>query len=306
LPTGLRRRTAPAPRTGHSPMFQTEMRYTKSPNCLLCVGAFTFVAALTACGQTGGDTPPAAKVNGDAISMQALNSLLARNGTMTPEQQKAAAPQALKSMVEQQLLVQKALATKLDNDPQTALALENARKQILAQAYLDKALSTIARPSSAEVSDFYEKNPALFAQRRVYRFQELGAPLPEDKFDELQRFSQKVKYITEVGNWFKERSIPFKAMDNTKAAEELPLELLPELARLNDGQIAVLRSTGRVAVLQLVQSRPAPLDMKQATAYIEQYLLNRKRMDAAKVEVKGLVDSAKVEYFGEYASAAAK
>jgi EpsD family peptidyl-prolyl cis-trans isomerase len=272
----------------------------------ICFVGIAVILTVSGCGKGDGSAQSlAAKVNGDEISVQQLDAVLARNGSLPPEQLKKAAPQALESMIEQQVLVQKALEGKLDRDPQIAVALENARKQILAQAYMDKSLSGIAKPTAAEIQDFYEKNPALFAQRRVYRFQELGAAIPDEKFDDIKRFAEKAKFIGEIGGWLKERNIQFKAMDSTKAAEELPLDLLPEVSKLNDGQIAVLRGPGRVAVLQLVQSRQAPLDLKQATAYIEQYLLNRKRMDSAKVEVKKLIDSAKIEYVGEFAVAKA-
>lgn len=89
-------------------------------------------------------------------------------------------------------------------------------------------------------------------------------------------------------------------MDSTKSAEQLPMGLLPQLAKMGDGQIALIPAQGRVAILQLAQSQPAALDLKQATPLIEQFLVNGKRLELAKAEVKKLRDAAKIEYVGEF------
>jgi hypothetical protein len=43
--------------------------------------------------------------------------------------------------------VQKALAAKLDRDPQVQQSIENARRQVLAQAWLEKSASAVAGSS---------------------------------------------------------------------------------------------------------------------------------------------------------------
>ena len=203
-------------------------------------------------------------------------------------------------MIDQHLLVQQALEAKLDKEAQTALALESARKQVLAQAYMEKALSKLPKPTPEEVRAFYEKNPMLFAQRRIFRFQELGLAIPDEKFDDVNKFAQKAKTLNEIGAWLKAQNIPFKAIDSTKAAEELSMDLLPGVSKMNDGQIAVLRGPGRVSILQLAQSQNAPLDLVHATTQIEQFLTNGKRFETANAEVKKLRDAAKIEYVGEF------
>jgi len=269
-------------------------------------GSFAVLAlvmTLSACGGGGGSgvsSPAAAKVNGSEISEAQISLTVKRAGNVPEDQVKKAGPQALESLIDQHLLVQKALEAKLDKDPQTALALENARKQVLAQAHMDKVLAAVPKPTREDVQAFYDKNPMLFAQRRIFRFQELGAMIPDEKFDEINKFAQKAKTLNEIGAWFKAQNIPFKAIESTKAAEELSMELLPNIAKMNDGQIAVLRGQGRVAILQLAQSQQAPLDLIHATTQIEQFLNNGKRFEIANAEVKKLRDAAKIEYVGEF------
>ena len=78
------------------------------------------------------------------------------------------------------------------------------------------------------------------------------------------------------------------------------MDLLPNISKMNDGQIAVLRGPGRVAILQLAQSQQAPLDLVHATTQIEQYLTNGKKFEVANAEVKKLRDAAKIEYLGDF------
>jgi EpsD family peptidyl-prolyl cis-trans isomerase len=269
-------------------------------------GYFVVLAtALTmaGCGNGGGaSSPAAAKVNGSEISMAQVSWTAARGGNVSADHMKKTGPRALESLIDQQVLVQKALEAKLDQDPQTALALDTARKQVLAQAYMDKTLATVPKPTPEEVRAFYNKNPILFEMRRVFRFQELNVVIEDEKFDEINKFAQKAKNLSEIGAWLKARNLPFTAGDSTKAAEELSMDMLPHIAKMSDGQIAVLRGRGRAAILQLVQSQQAPLDLVHATAQIEQFLTNGKRFEVGNAEVKKLRDAAKIEYVGDFAA----
>jgi EpsD family peptidyl-prolyl cis-trans isomerase len=267
------------------------------------------IMTMAACGK-GDDkkitSQVAAKVNSDEISVHQINYALSRAGNIPPAQVKAASSQTLEKMIDQQLLVQKAIETKLDRDPQIVLALENARKQILAQAYVEKTMSAATKGTPEEVAGFYAKNPALFEQRRVYRFQELSVTGAPEKLEALKAEAQKAKSITEIAGWLKAQNMAFNANSTTKPAEQLPMELLPRLAQMKDGQIALIGGANGAAVLQLAQSQPASLNEQQAAPLIEQFLLNRKRMELVEAEVKNLREKAKIAYVGEFSAPAAK
>ncbi|TMG79226.1 MAG: peptidyl-prolyl cis-trans isomerase, EpsD family, partial [Betaproteobacteria bacterium] len=68
-----------------------------------------------------------ARVNGVEISARALH---------------AGGPgvaQAVDKVIDRELLVQKALASGLERDPQVAADIDNARREVLAQAYIERA-----------------------------------------------------------------------------------------------------------------------------------------------------------------------
>jgi EpsD family peptidyl-prolyl cis-trans isomerase len=125
---------------------------------VLCVAA-----AIPACERATAERAPgqlAAKVNGTEISLRQVRSAGAQAST-----------QALEKVIERELLVQQALQAGLDRDVQVAESVENARRQILAQAYIDR-IAAGGAVSREEVHAFYAENPALFAERRIYRLRE--------------------------------------------------------------------------------------------------------------------------------------
>jgi len=102
----------------------------------------------------------AARVNGAEIAVRQLRSAGAGN-----------AGQALEKVIDRELLVQQAIRAGLERDPGVREAIEASRRQILADAWLDKlaAGKTVSRD---EIHAFYADNPSLFAERRVYRVRE--------------------------------------------------------------------------------------------------------------------------------------
>ena len=76
-----------------------------------------------------------AKVNGDEITVHQLNFALSKMGKLDQSQLKPASEKVLQKMVDTELLKQKAIAAKMDRDPQVLQMLEAAKQQVLAQAF---------------------------------------------------------------------------------------------------------------------------------------------------------------------------
>lgn len=217
------------------------------------------------------NTHALARVNGVEIS--------ARQAQMTPA--------VLEKVIERELLVQKALEAGLDKDPLVAEQLDSTRRQVLAQAYLDR-LAAGSKPTPAEVRAFYDENPALFAQRRIYRVRELAAAVPAETIEGAD--------LEHVAAALRARGVRFSLTTYTQPAEELPLAFLPRLARMKAGELAVFATPGGSTAIQLIHAEDAPLDAAQANALIEQFLAGRKRMEVAAAEVKKLRAGARIEY----------
>jgi EpsD family peptidyl-prolyl cis-trans isomerase len=233
----------------------------------------------------------AAKVNGAEILVNDLKAAGA-----------APSAQALESIIDRELLVQKALEEGLERDAQVAQAIDHARRQILAQAWVERSAGNAAKAGADEVRAFYAENKALFAQRRIYRLHELVVSAAPEMVDVLRAEAVRAKDLEDVADWLRTRNAKFSAVSVTQPAEQLPLRYLPQLARMSPGEIAVFASPMGASVIQLVHAEDAALSEQQAAPVIEQFLAGRKRLEVAAAEVRRLRDSARIEYVGEFRS----
>lgn len=261
------------------------------------------VLALAGCGEEKkAATQVAVKVNKEEISVHQINNLLSRGGKLPPDQMKTASRQVLERLVDQELLVQKAIEKKLDRESKTMKALEEARRDILARGYMESVVTGTAKATPAEIAEFYTKRPELFAERRIYNLQEVTiAGDSATLLPKLQEQMGKARNLTDIAAWLTSQNIPFGGNVTTKAAEQLPLELLPRFHQMKDGQIGVLPSKDGVLMVQLMASRTAPMDQKAATPFIEQFLMNQKKIEVSNKELKQLREQAKIEYLGDFA-----
>jgi EpsD family peptidyl-prolyl cis-trans isomerase len=240
----------------------------------------------------------AARVNGEEVSVHQIDSVFARNNSMTPEQAGRAAALARERIIDQELLVQEALQARLNRDARVAQAIERARRQILAQAYIERAVISAPLASPEEISNFYKDNPALFKQRRIYRVLELVVLVAPERSGAFQEAVAGKKNFAELVLWLDSQKLPFDTATSSRAAEQIPMNVLRRLSGMHDGQIAVFPTPRGVSVVRLEQSAAVPLSEKQATLVIARYLHNRKRLELAQAEVTKLRERAKIDYDG--------
>lgn len=247
------------------------------------------------------ETQVVAKVNGDEISIHQINFQLSRMGQLNEVQSKAAAKQVLASLIDQQILKQKAIADKLDRDPTVLQALETSKSQILAQAYLEQQMAKAPKPSDSEVNAFYSSHPELFEHRRVFKLQELAVEVGKDKTSEIQAEVNSKKSINDIAVWLKSKDYKFAANSNVRNAEQLPLEVLKKLQPLKDGEAVVVANERSVNIVFVAASQAQPLAKDKAIPVIEQYFMNQNKNALAKKQMDQLKSAAKIEYIGAFA-----
>lgn len=277
----------------------------KMPQASATLMLATLALVLAACGnsESGGEkkaTQVAAKVNSDEITVHQVNAALPRMNNPTPEQAKAASKQVLDRLVDQQLFIQKAMEGKLDRDPQVMTAIENAKREILARAWLERQMANAAKPAPEAVKEFYNKHPELFSERRVYQLQEVAMRTTPEQSAALRDALKGMKSLADVANYAKANNIPATANNSVRAAEQLPMEFAAKIHAMKDGEIIAVPGQNGIAVVQIARSQPQPLTQEKATPFIEQFLTNRARLELAQSELKALRAAAKVEYLGDF------
>jgi EpsD family peptidyl-prolyl cis-trans isomerase len=262
-------------------------------------------AGLSACGQK--ESKPGqslARVDGEEITVLQLNEEMQRAG-VRPAQQEAASKQLLESLIDRQLLLNEAQKEKLDRSPQVVQAVERAKALIVAQAYLQKRVGQPARPTPAEVQEYYQKNPGFFANRKQFDMRQLVLAT-KDIDDSTKAAIDAAKSLDEAAAWMEQHKIKFVRAQLSRSTADLAPELSAKLMALPKGQLFIVKEGERSMLNAIVDVKDAPVGLDAASGQIEQFLFNKKNKDAADAELQRLRNAAKITYLNGNTAPAAK
>jgi EpsD family peptidyl-prolyl cis-trans isomerase len=266
------------------------------------------VALLAGCGdkKDKAASQTAAKVNKSEITVHQINFVLQQQRNIRPEQADAASKQILERLIDQELALQKADDLKVDRDPRVVQQLEAAKREIIARAYLEKVGEAAAKPTSEEIKKYYDDKPALFKERRIYSVQEIGIEARPDQVPLLRDKLSAAKNINEFVEFLKANDFKFAGNQAVRAAEQLPMQSLDALAKMQDGQAMLIQGPNGVQVVVLAGSRSQPMAEEQARPAIEQFLLNERKRKLMEEDIKAMRAAAKIEYVGKFGEGAPK
>ncbi len=243
----------------------------------------------------------AAKVNKEEISVHQINFVLSQQRGLRQDQTDAASRQILERLIDQELAVQKAGDLKVDRDPRVVQAIEAARREVIARAYMEKVSEGAAKPAPEEIKKYYDEHPALFKERRIYNIQEIAIETTPDQVDGLRAALQNSKNVGEFLDGLKAKGVKFGVNQAVRAAEQIPLPGLEKFAQMKDGQAVLNPAPNGALVIVLAGSRSEPVTEEQARPAIEQFLINERKRELVSKELKNLRASAQVQYVGKFA-----
>lgn len=274
----------------HKPVF--------SPRLLCAALVLLTAAGLSACGDKEKKPGQAlASVNGEEITVLQLNEEMQR-ANVQASQQEAASKQLLESLIDRQLLQNEAVKEKIDRDPKVVQAVERAKALIVAQAYMQKRIGTIARPTKEEVEDYFNKNPQFFSQRKQFDMRELVIA-SADMNDQLKAAMDSAKSLDDVASWLDANKVKYARTQLSRTSADLAPELSAKLLAMPKGQLFIIREGDRTLLISLADVRDNPASLAQAAPQIEQFLFNKKNKDTADAELKRLRAAAKIEYLNK-------
>ena len=283
-----------------------------SHHCICMLPAMLALAFVAGCGKNDGGeakkaaTQVAAKVNSTEITVSQINNVLAKTANVAPETAERAKREILDKLIDAELAKQEAITKKLDRTPNVLQAMESAKTEILARAYVEQFAAAQTKPTADEVKAYYAEHPELFSQRRLYNIEELSFPAAEGLAAKVKVQIVKSRSLQDMANWLKAQDIKFTANRGARSAEQLPLALLPQIQTMKDGEMRLIEAPGGLQVLRLAASQTAPVDEARATPVIQQFLFNRQLPEAISKEMKQLKAKAKIEYVGDFAASAAE
>ena len=258
-------------------------------------------------------TQVAARVNGDEITVHQINNVLNQNQDVPPEAAAAAKREILERLIDQQLAVQKAVENKLDRSHKVMSAIEAAKSEIIARAYLEEIVADVPQrllwdvQSRREVREYYSEHPELFAQRRIFTLEELSFVTKGGVAPGLREQMSKSRSMQEIADWLKTKDIRFAARRGERMAEQISLKILPKVQDMKAGEIQLLElGDERYEVIRVVTFKEAPIDEAAAAPRIQQFLSSQQSSEIVAQRMKQIREQAKIEYLGEFAGGASR
>jgi EpsD family peptidyl-prolyl cis-trans isomerase len=273
----------------------------------LCLGTAVALSLglFTACSDQKAKSPTqvAARVNDGEISVHQVNYLLQQRD-VRQEEVDVASRQVLARLIDQELAVQKALALKIDRQPAVLQALEAARRDVLARAYLERVSEAAMQPTAVEVEKFYKDKPALFQDRHIYHLQELHIEVPQEQLQDLGKRISAAKDLDAFTDYLRSSNIRYVQSRTVRAPEQLPLERLDAFASMREGQARLIPAPTGAIVVVMLKSQPQPVTLEKARPAIEQFLSAQRKREMVERDIKDLRVAAKIEYVGKFAEGA--
>jgi EpsD family peptidyl-prolyl cis-trans isomerase len=246
-------------------------------------------------------TQTVAVVDGEEISIHQINTILSKANGISPENLPKVKRDILEGLIEQQLAINLATSTKLDRSPEVVTAIENAKREIIARAAMERIRNAQPKPTDDEAKAYFNAHPELFSQRRVFNLQEIAFPKGTPNLAEIQSKVAAAKSIEEVAEWMTQKGIAFKPSAGARSAEQIPLDVLPKLHEFKDGQMGLIEGNDANFIMRVVTSKTMPMNEAQATPRIKAFLFNQVGAQAMQREKNALKLKAKIEYLGEFA-----
>lgn len=273
-----------------------------SPRRAVCAVLVLASVALAGCNRDKPvpETKPGqalASVNGEEITVLQLNEEMQRAGVPAAQQQ-TASKQLLQALIDRELLESAAAKEKIDRDPKVMQAIERARSLIIAQAYMQKRVGDVGRPTEAEIEDYFNKHPQFFANRRQFAMNQLVLPA-SSVTPELRAAADKARSLEDVAAYLDTRQVAYGRAQVTRSTADLKPELAAKLLSMPKGQLFLVQEGQRALLTSIDEVRDAPASLAIAAPQIGQYLANRKNKELAQAEIQRLRATAKIDYLNK-------
>jgi EpsD family peptidyl-prolyl cis-trans isomerase len=273
-------------------------------NRSLYVMVASAACAIAGCGRAHEEVaaPVAARVNSTEITVRQIDYLAARSsngsGTDTANARRA----ILDKLINDELLREQAVGEGLDKSSSVQDELKLTQTEVLAQSYLHNVAAGVRKPTDGEIRAYYIAHPELFTQRRIFHVDQIDFAASETEAAGVRDFVSGAHTVQDIAAWLKARKIAFSETSAVRAAEQVPLDLLPAIQAMKDGQIAIVSSeAGRVRIVQIIASKVEPVAEAVARPRIREYLYNRRVSESIAADLRRLRQKAKIVYLGEFA-----
>ena len=269
-------------------------------------GALFLIAGmgLTACSKEKGGGQSLVRVNGEDITMLQVNDELA-HANIPADQQQGASKKILESLIDRQVIVDEAMREKIDRSPGVQQAIARAKANIIEQAYLEKVVSKIDKPTTAEINDYFHKHPEIFGNGKLYHMNSLLIA-GKDMDDKLKAEMASAKSLDEIAAWMTSHNVHYARGIASRTTMNIPPEMSARLMSMHAGQMFVVNEGGNSMIVSIADIKDNPIAFEDAAPAIEQYFKIKNTKEVMDTEIKHLRSLSKIEYLNASAPVAAQ
>lgn len=211
---------------------------------------------------------------GFAISRGEFNQALSEVPGGTGAGQ-AVKDQLLQRLIDEKLLANAAKAESLDQDSAVLQRFEASRRQILANAYIQRLTNDVRSPSNIETVAFYKDNPEVFANRVEVDVDEVLFHGESSAATGLAKQYDSGAPLAEIAARASHQGIAVDARTATLTSDQLPQQVARQLPALKPGVNFIYPMGDGAFYGHLRAIRPAPLSFAEARPIIVDGLTKR-------------------------------
>jgi len=243
------------------------------------------------------------KVNGEEVTVHQYNQLLQSSQYRVNQSvdQDVLKQKVADALLEQVVILQAAREAGFERMPDVLSAVELAKNKAIADMYIKKTLQGgLSKVSEADVLEFYNKNPLLFKERKLFMYDNYIVPMNKQ---DIEAFAEKIKTLEtsdQVSGFLKSENVEFKYSKQLKTSEQLPKPLLKPMNVLKKNDIGFLRMNDGVLIVGLNDIQPKPVLLESVKSGIERQMVVDKMRKATSALVGSLKQKANVEYIGDF------
>jgi peptidyl-prolyl cis-trans isomerase C len=235
-----------------------------------------------------------AVVNGDEITLSDLNGEIkasAASASGTPEAIREA---ALQRLIDRKVLVQEAKKRGIEKQPDYLQGERRARDEVLINLFAQQVTQNIPVPGPTEADAYIAAHPERFAQRTVYKLDQIqfAAPADRGKLKALEA-AHDMAAVEAVLN---QMNLKFMREPAAMDSFSTPPELIERVLALPAGEPFVIAGGPVIYVSVVTEKQAIPLVGEEARAAAARLLRETSISTAAQNQVKQARATAKIDY----------
>lgn len=257
------------------------------------LAALLLLATCSAC-QKKAEGQTVALVNDEEITASELNAELANANVPDSADKKAITNRILQGLIDRRLLAEQARKDGIDRSPDFIARQRRMNEELLIGMLANRSADTSKLPTEAEIAAFQAKQPQAFANREIWRLEQVQYDTPRDKAV-MDRIAT-TKTLGELTAVLTAARIPFQRANNQLITSSIPTELYPQLARLGPGEPFIVPAGAKSVASAIVARQPAALEGQLARTEAVNAMRRQNSTTVLQQRLKDLRSSAKIEY----------